>query len=86
MPLKSLQHRIKEALCIATLASVTVLVPHHYDMFTFNTVDVSDFSEWAREAFPHQRTCIMRCGEKNIFQPEDGPCGHNRCQDKLEEE
>ena len=39
------------------------LVPMHYDMFTFNTVDVGDFVTHMREAKPRQRFKVFECGE-----------------------
>jgi len=58
---------IEEALCIAALAGIGVVVPHHYDMFTFNHVDVAQFEEWATEAYPAQKISVMKCGKCNMF-------------------
>lgn len=58
---------IEETLCIATLAGVGTVVPHHYEMFTFNHVDVAQFEEWAAEAYPAQNICVMKCGKRYTF-------------------
>jgi L-ascorbate 6-phosphate lactonase len=58
---------IEEALCVARLADMGVVVPHHYDMFTFNTASVERFRAWAQVAFPQQAIRVMRCGEKQVF-------------------
>lgn len=58
---------VEEALCIATLAEIKVLVPHHYEMFTFNTINIDYFKEWAEEAYPRQKICVMKCGKKYSF-------------------
>lgn len=58
---------IEEALCLATLAGVGTLVPHHYDLFTFNTVPAQQFKDWAQEAFPQQRVLVMQPGERHLL-------------------
>ena len=58
---------IEEALCLSAVAGVKMLVPHHYDMFTFNTVKIEDFESWAREAYPDQSICVMQCGRRYVF-------------------
>jgi L-ascorbate metabolism protein UlaG (beta-lactamase superfamily) len=55
---------IEESLCIAALAGIKVLVPHHYDMFTFNTVPISAFVARAAECYPWQRVQVMECGRR----------------------
>jgi L-ascorbate metabolism protein UlaG (beta-lactamase superfamily) len=60
---------IEETMCIAELADVGIVVPHHYDMFTFNTVDVKKFEVWAREAYPHRQIQICQVGGQQIFKP-----------------
>jgi len=57
----------EEALCIAKLAGVKTLVPHHYDLFSFNTADINAFRTRAAEAYSAQQLCVMRCAEKHIF-------------------
>jgi L-ascorbate 6-phosphate lactonase len=39
-----------------------LLIPHHYDMFTFNTADVRDFERFARAR--EQGYAVLRCGER----------------------
>lgn len=60
---------IDDALCIAVLAGAGILVPHHYEMFTFNTVDIAAFEERARIAYPDQKVRILECGRKYMFTP-----------------
>lgn len=55
---------IEESLCIAALAGVKVLVPHHYDMFTFNTISIEAFKVRADECFPQQRVQVMQCARR----------------------
>jgi L-ascorbate 6-phosphate lactonase len=55
---------IEEALCIARLAGVAMVIPHHYDMFRFNTVDVGHFASWAEIAYRELRTRVLSCGER----------------------
>jgi len=61
---------IEETMCIAELAGVGIVVPHHYDMFTFNTVDVKKFEAWAREAYPHRQIRVCQVGGQQIFRPD----------------
>lgn len=56
---------IEEALCIARVADIPLLVPHHYDMFTFNTVNVEDFKARAQELYPSLVTMVMDCGREH---------------------
>lgn len=43
----------------------TLIIPHHYDMFTFNTVDVRDFINLAsRAGIPYR---VLQCGERYLF-------------------
>jgi L-ascorbate metabolism protein UlaG (beta-lactamase superfamily) len=37
-----------EAVTLAKAVGVGMVIPHHYDMFTFNTADVNDFATLAR--------------------------------------
>ena len=55
---------IEEALCLARLTEAHLLVPHHYDMFTFNTVDVESFRIRASELYPAQEVLVMECGRE----------------------
>jgi L-ascorbate metabolism protein UlaG (beta-lactamase superfamily) len=58
---------IEEAGQLAAAAGVEWLVPMHYDMFTFNTVDVAAFACHMAEHHPHQKIRILRCGERLIL-------------------
>ncbi len=51
-----------EALALAREVGVRLLIPCHYDMFTFNTADVHDFERIAGET--DQRYAVLRCGER----------------------
>ncbi len=53
---------MKEAVALAKQVGVRLLIPHHYDMFTFNTADVRDFERLAAEA--SQPYKVLRCGER----------------------
>ena len=55
---------IAEAAELAEAAGAAWLVPMHYDMFTFNTVDVSDFAAWMAARHPRQKFNVLRCGER----------------------
>jgi L-ascorbate 6-phosphate lactonase len=54
-----------EALALARAAEVKLMIPHHYDMFTFNTADVTEFEVKAREQGQAYR--VLHCGEKFIY-------------------
>lgn len=56
-----------EALDLARDAGLTCVIPHHYDMFTFNTADVREFEALAR----HRQipVTILRPGERTLWQP-----------------
>lgn len=51
----------QEAVELAQQSGARLLIPHHYDMFTFNTADVKDFERIAEEA--GQPYAVLRCGE-----------------------
>lgn len=51
----------QEALMLAAHIGHPYIVPHHYDMFTFNTADVSEFTTAADAV--NQRYQVLRCGE-----------------------
>lgn len=56
---------IDEALELATNMGKPLVIPHHYDMFTFNTADVGMFVQKATSAGqPHR---VLQCGEKFIW-------------------
>lgn len=53
-----------EAVELAAVVRPRFLVPHHYDMFTFNTVPVSDFEAEAARLPAGVSPKILRCGER----------------------
>jgi L-ascorbate 6-phosphate lactonase len=55
-----------EAVELAARVRPRFVVPHHYDMFTFNTVPVSDFEAEARRLGPGAEVSprVLRCGER----------------------
>lgn len=53
-----------QAVKLAARLGVATLVPHHYDMFTFNTVDVAEFVAASNRLPKSVRPVILRCGER----------------------
>jgi L-ascorbate metabolism protein UlaG (beta-lactamase superfamily) len=53
-----------EAIELAKRARPRFVVPHHYDMFTFNTVSVDVFIEEARRLPRGVSPKVLRCGER----------------------
>jgi L-ascorbate 6-phosphate lactonase len=53
-----------EAVELAKLVRPRFVVPHHYDMFTFNTVSVDVFIEQARRLNSATSAKVLRCGER----------------------
>lgn len=53
-----------EAVDLASVVRPRYVVPHHYDMFTFNTVPVAAFESEARRLPPGVEPRILRCGER----------------------
>lgn len=53
-----------DAVGFAQRIKARYVMPHHYDMFTFNTVDVSEFIEAARQLPDNISTLIPQCGER----------------------
>jgi L-ascorbate metabolism protein UlaG (beta-lactamase superfamily) len=53
-----------EAVNLAAEIRPRFLVPHHYDMFTFNTVPVSQFEAEARRLPAGVTPRVLRCGER----------------------
>jgi L-ascorbate 6-phosphate lactonase len=50
-----------DAVRLAKAVGPRLTIPHHYDMFTFNTVDVSEFTTLADQAgIPYK---VLHCGE-----------------------
>jgi L-ascorbate 6-phosphate lactonase len=55
---------VAEAIALAARGRPRWLVPHHYDMFRFNTVPVADFERAARELPEGVAPRVVRCGER----------------------
>jgi L-ascorbate metabolism protein UlaG (beta-lactamase superfamily) len=53
-----------EAIDLAQLVRPRFVVPHHYDMFTFNTVPVSLFESEARRLPAGVQPRVLRCGQR----------------------
>jgi L-ascorbate metabolism protein UlaG (beta-lactamase superfamily) len=53
-----------EAVAFAARVRPRYIVPHHYDMFTFNTVPVEAFASEARRLPEGVAARILRCGER----------------------
>lgn len=55
---------VVEAVELATVARPRFVVPHHYDMFTFNTVPVADFEAEARRPPAGTEARVLQCGQR----------------------
>ena len=53
-----------EAVALAARCRPRFVVPHHYDLFTFNTVPVSTFEAEARRLPEGVTPRVLRCGER----------------------
>ncbi len=53
-----------QAIDLAVKLRPRFVVPHHYDMFTFNTVSIDVFVEEARRLPPAVSPKVLRCGER----------------------
>jgi L-ascorbate 6-phosphate lactonase len=53
-----------EAVALAARCRPRFVVPHHYDMFTFNTVPVAEFEAAARLLPEGVTPRVLRCGER----------------------
>lgn len=53
-----------EAVTLATMVKPRYVVPHHYDMFTFNTVPIDDFESEALRLPAGVNLRVLRCGER----------------------
>ncbi len=58
-----------EAVDLASRVRPRSVVPHHYDMFTFNTVPVAAFESEAPRLPPGVEPRILRCGERWEISP-----------------
>lgn len=52
----------EQALALARQIGARLVIPHHYDMFTFNTADVGVFANQAASA--GQAISVLHCGEQ----------------------
>ena len=57
---------IEDALWLAGEIGNPLIIPHHYDMFTFNTVDVNEFIGAATAQQINYK--VLQCGEKFIYE------------------
>ncbi|HVO41261.1 MAG TPA: MBL fold metallo-hydrolase [Aggregatilineales bacterium] len=56
-----------EAVALAKAVGARLTIPHHYDMFTFNTADVSEFTAQASAAdIPYS---VLHAGERFVWCP-----------------
>jgi L-ascorbate metabolism protein UlaG (beta-lactamase superfamily) len=56
---------IAEAVELAKQVKPRLVIPHHYDMFTFNTADVNEFAALAAEKdVPHR---VLHCSQKLVW-------------------
>ena len=53
-----------EAVEFAASLHARHVIPHHYDMFTFNTVNVNEFTHAAKRLPVEVKPVILRCGER----------------------
>ncbi len=53
-----------EAVDLASRVTTRFVVPHHYDMFTFNTVPIEVFEAEARRLPAGVSARVLRCGER----------------------
>ena len=54
-----------EAVELAQAVGVPLVIPNHYDMFAFNTADVSEFVVLARAQDVPFR--VLHCGERFLW-------------------
>lgn len=55
-----------EAIELASQVKPRFVVPHHYDMFTFNTVPISEFTSIASRLPLDTQARVLQCGERWI--------------------
>jgi L-ascorbate metabolism protein UlaG (beta-lactamase superfamily) len=60
---------VAEAVDLSARIRPRYVVPHHYDMFTFNTVPVEAFASEARRLPAGVEARILRCGERWEISP-----------------
>lgn len=56
---------MQDAVALAQDVGAKLLIPHHYDMFTFNTADVAEFESLARDA--GQPYAVLHAGERFVW-------------------
>jgi L-ascorbate metabolism protein UlaG (beta-lactamase superfamily) len=54
-----------EAVALARAVGIPLVIPHHYDMFAFNTADVNEFAVLADAAGQPYR--MLACGQRYVF-------------------
>ena len=54
-----------ESVALAKSVGTGMIIPHHYDMFTFNTADVNDFVKLATDA--HVPFAVLQAGERFTY-------------------
>lgn len=58
-----------DAVALSSTINPRLTIPHHYDMFTFNTVDVTEFTTKADSAgIPY---AVLNCGERFLWTRQD---------------
>lgn len=50
-----------EVLATCRAVRPATVVPHHYDLFTFNTADVGEFAAFMAAGLPEQSVTVLRC-------------------------
>jgi len=58
-----------EAVDLAARVRPRHVVPHHYDMFTFNTVPIQEFELQARRLPSGVEPKVLKCGERWEIRP-----------------
>lgn len=58
---------IEEAAWLADAIGARDVIPHHYDMFTFNTADVRQFEAYARAHYPCLSVHVLQAGERFVY-------------------
>lgn len=58
---------LDEAVELTAAVRPKVVIPHHYDMFTFNTADVGEFEAKLKARLPDQGYKILQCGERWVY-------------------
>ncbi|MFM1803119.1 MAG: hypothetical protein RJA81_2471 [Planctomycetota bacterium] len=61
-----------QAVELANQIQARLLVPHHYDMFTFNTVNIREFQQASNWLDSDLRALIPRCGERFFVESQEG--------------